>query len=25
VISVILGDKKVWDDSYKMLSWAIDR
>ncbi|MDB6150072.1 MAG: Serine-type D-Ala-D-Ala carboxypeptidase [Chthoniobacter sp.] len=23
VIAVVLGDKKVWDDSYRLLSWAL--
>jgi D-alanyl-D-alanine carboxypeptidase (penicillin-binding protein 5/6) len=23
VISVVLGDKKVWDDSYRLLSWGL--
>ena len=25
VISVILGDKQVWDDSYRMLAWGLSR
>ena len=25
VISVILGDKQVWDDSYRMLAWGLAR